>query len=688
MTPKRYVRRTLLLLAALCLCLPAGPLASASTSTPAETAAAPIAACADGAFSTEEDFIASDIKPFDGNLHISDGDVLSFNGDVCMRNYQLLTPFFIPTVIPPDLGLDALDILEIGKPVIAFSTEVDHPSAAVFTSGDLLFNTGWAIPNIALVKPFNITWDIGLDGVQFMGKMDDILRFVASLPNHPREQFLQNPGLLQALLKEHGIDIWFTVEGTAFIGTRSQVLDGDLLSAANGTIVVPQSALLPNDVPAGLPLRGVDFGLDAVVGPRDPERALKALWFSTEILYEGEKTPFTDGDALRLSNGVVRTNWDLIQPFHPAANFLGLDALSVTTGQEEPPPDPNIQSMCGELPVADFNGGLVLPGGPGTGLYRTNSALTPPGDPPRRPCGEFVPIDGYLPAAGVIRYRVAYRLAGDLRPAAGVAQGIQTHWRLKQWVGWPVNNCLLGPDLNTDGNGWMPAATYLAAKSGTLTGCANSGLRLAVWDTNNRLGLGPATDAERNAHYVLWLEWEDAGGILHQEPLEHHLQLDNTLPVIAPYPAGLRVHLPGSVTAVPACGEAPTGSSELEVWGQFRDLYYWNFYLEARGGNPPASAGYGPHNYYDPTDGPPGLKNTNHLGTTPAVTTVHLRDIDLALPPPDGLGASFKRCCYVLDLWVRDAAVRHTFADRNIATDNSGSTVYQAYAFVTFEAGP
>ncbi len=419
--------------------------------------------------------------------------------------------------------------------------------------------------------------------------------------------------------------------------------------------------------------------------PRDPELALKSLWFSTEILYEGEKTPFTDGDVLRLGNGIVRTNWDLIQAFHPVADFLGLDALSVASSQEEPPSDPNIQSMCGELPVADFNGGVVLPGGPGTGLYRTNSAVAPPGAPPRRPCGEFVPIDGFLPATGVSRFRVAYRPAADPRPAAGAALGIQTHWRIKQWVGWPVNNCLLGPDLNTNADGWMPAATYLAAKSGAMTGCANSGMRLAVWDTNDKLGLGPA---DKNGHYVLWLEWEDAGGILHQEPLEHHLQLDNTLPEIAPYPAGLQILLPGSTTPVPACGQAPTGKSQFEVWGQFKDLYYWNFYLEARGGNPPAAAGYGPHSYYDPTDGPPGLKNTNQLGTTPAATTVHLRDIDLALPWPDGLGASFKRCCYVLDLWVRDAAVRHTFADRNIATDNSGSSAYQAHAFITFEAGP
>ncbi len=227
-----------------------------------------MAACANGAFSTEEDFIARDIKPFDGNLYISDGDMLSFDGQVCMRNQNLTATWFV-SAVGPDLGLDALDILEIDKPYIAFSTEVDDPGGR-FTSGDLLFTPGWVIPNLALVNPFNIKWDIGLDGVQFIGKIDNILRFVNTLPNHPRDEFLRNPGMLQSLLKEYGIDIWFTVEGTAAIGTKSQILDGDLLSAATGTIVAPQAALLPNDVPAGLPQRGVDFGLDAVVGPARP----------------------------------------------------------------------------------------------------------------------------------------------------------------------------------------------------------------------------------------------------------------------------------------------------------------------------------------------------------------------------------------------------------------------------------
>ena len=237
------------------------PTASTSVPTAAEPAAEPpIGVCATGAFSTEEDFIAhTEPLPYPGNAYVSDGDMLSLAGKVCMRNADLTAAWF-GDAVGPDLGLDALDILDIEKqPIIAFSTEVDDPKLR-FTSGDLLFTPGYAIPNVALVKPFNINWDIGLDGVQFIGTIANILNFVSGLSDYPRDKFLQDPGLLQTLLNQYKIDIWFTVEGTAAIGTHGQVLDGDLLSAATGTIIVSQAALLPANVPAGLPVAGWTSG--------------------------------------------------------------------------------------------------------------------------------------------------------------------------------------------------------------------------------------------------------------------------------------------------------------------------------------------------------------------------------------------------------------------------------------------
>lgn len=638
----------------------------------------PLDNCRGGAFSTEEDFMMSKSEPYDGNPYISDGDLLSPNGTLCARNADLLQKFNPAGAAAADLGLDAVDILDFTDRLVAFSTELDDIFGK-FTAGDLLFTNGGIIPNTALVAPFGITYDIGLDAVQFIGTPEKLMSFAGLVLQIGPDGWGQDR--LQQELKRYGIDIWFSIEGTHWTAVAAPILDGDLL-AATGYVVAHNSNLLPNSVPAGLPQRGVDFGLDAVTSVRtpDPDSVIPNIYYSTEILFRGEPA-FNDGDILKGGNGVVVTNEDLIRAWAPKADFLGLDALWAPVGPGTPPEDPNIQTMCGDRPVADFDGGLIPIGGGGVGLYKANLSTSPPGDPPRRPCGEYVPIDGFLPDSAVTRFRVSYRPNGAAVPAIGAASGIRTNWQLYEWHGWPINACLPTGSLVTDANGWMDASDYLDAKDGTLTGCANSGLRLAVWDTNNhQAGFGPAN---KDGHYVLWLEWEDGGGTLHREPVEHHLQLDNTLPTIAAYPDGLQVRLSGGGGAiVPACGEAPAGSSTFQAWGQFADLYYWNFSLILRGGAPPASFGYGPHNYWDLNDGTAGVKNTDTTGTTPDLTTVRLRDIHMT-----DLGASFTDCCYVLDLWVRDAAIRHSFNGR-VANDSSGSYAYQANAFVTFAAAP
>ncbi len=110
----------------------------------------------------------------------------------------------------------------------------------------------------------------------------------------------------------------YGTEGTAPWPKEPKFLDGDFLSAATGTIVAANSDLLPHSVPAGIPERGVDFGLDAVTKGENIE-------FSTEILYE---LSLTDGDVLLQGDGVVLQNKDLINAFEPKAKELGLDALS------------------------------------------------------------------------------------------------------------------------------------------------------------------------------------------------------------------------------------------------------------------------------------------------------------------------------------------------------------------------
>ncbi|MCP4629093.1 MAG: hypothetical protein GY850_37155, partial [bacterium] len=282
--------------------------------------------CVDLAFSTEEDFVTKGPIPPDGNPIISDGDLLSPNGAICARNLDLVGRFDVIE----DLGLDAVDIINLELPLVAFSTELDSPhnweSIIHFTAGDLLATNGAIIPNVALTFLFNVGYDMGLDSVHFVGAEERIIGFLNEAMGFGRARFVEAPGMLSDMLLQWGLDIWFSTEGTGPIPQRPGFLDGDLLSARDGIIVATNSLLLPADLPAGIPTRGVDFGLDAVAGDREERREM--IGFSSEILYNGD-AGFTDGDVLLAGNGVIRGNGDLIAAFEPNADFLGLDALSM-----------------------------------------------------------------------------------------------------------------------------------------------------------------------------------------------------------------------------------------------------------------------------------------------------------------------------------------------------------------------
>ena len=312
--------------------MPLGPLTGRSISL--------LPACAELAFSTEEDFVTKGPEPSDGNPIISDGDLLGLVTDatgamqcvVCARNIDLLGNTFGVSV---DLGLDAADVIDAEGFLVAFSTELDSPpnAAKPFTAGDLLATNGAVIPNTALTDPFDVGYDIGLDAVHFVGSLTDIKRFLEAVKDYAPDDWLV-PGQLAGLLQEYQIDLWFSTEGTLGPVTGPKFLDGDLLSArSGGAIVATNKDLLPAGVPAGIPTDGVDFGLDAVTSDRVGEEKTRIL-FSTEILYNGEIS-FTDGDVLRYNNGVVHTNGDLINCFEPAAGFLGLDALHIAS-EEQP----------------------------------------------------------------------------------------------------------------------------------------------------------------------------------------------------------------------------------------------------------------------------------------------------------------------------------------------------------------
>lgn len=280
-----------------------------------------ISECRQVAFSISEDFLTQGPVPPDGNPVISDGDLLGANCHICARNAQLLLIFQVPF----DLGLDAVDILSFEDELVAFSTELNSPNVGQFSAGDLLMTNGIVIPNVALTHAFApIGYDLGLDALHFVGQEASILEFVDLASQYARQDWLNNPGMLAGLLEEFRIDIWFSTEGTWTPAVAAGFLDGDLLSAGRGVIVAPNKDLLPPSVPAGIPDRGVDFGLDAATTDRLGN--LFNLHYSTEILYSNDVN-FTDGDALRYGNGVAFYNIDFTGCFEPKARMLGLDAL-------------------------------------------------------------------------------------------------------------------------------------------------------------------------------------------------------------------------------------------------------------------------------------------------------------------------------------------------------------------------
>lgn len=288
-------------------------------------------ACESFAFSTEEDFVTQGPVPADGNPIISDGDLLTTSWlpggpcIVCARNAELLQAFRVPH----DLGLDAADVVDADGYLVAFSTELSSSNLDQFTHGDLLVTNGAIILNQALTARWGggqgVGYDLGLDAVHLLGDSAEPDAILAFLNEAAAEEQPIGPEVLARLLESHPtVDIWFSTSGTWSVPGALGFLDGDLLSARNGTIVAPNAELLPAGVPAGIPNRGVDFGLDAATSDRGG--AVEQIHHSTEILFDGE-FGFTDGDVLRYGNGVVATNDELVACFEPVVKFLGLDAL-------------------------------------------------------------------------------------------------------------------------------------------------------------------------------------------------------------------------------------------------------------------------------------------------------------------------------------------------------------------------
>ncbi len=452
-----------------------------------------ITVCRDVFFSTEEDFVTQGPEPADGNPIISDGDLLGPGCNVFARNRELLAVF----KSEQDLGLDAADVIDVDRPLVAFSTELDDPRGR-FTAGDLLATNGAVIPNRALLANFDIgaRSDLGLDAVHFIGDPYRITKFLDYASEISREKWLDNPGMLPQTLEEYGIDMWFSTEGTAPEVEKPLLLDGDLLSV-QGNIVAENALLLSSSVPAGIPNRGVDFGLDAVTADRGGNRQL--IHFSTELLYRGELA-FSDGDVLLLGDGVICTNEDITRCFEPKTKELGLDALSLVLGSVERPPCGAAIIRVGGMPVGNINS---------DGLANGWSATTPPFEAFDSPFGGSVEILGLMPSCEECRrFKVEYGEWSSPTTPPDPSSFKPLTDSFKEWTFiWP--SLWVRVNRVPDSEGWLD----IICDSDSVTG----GLYYP-WNTGGK-----------NGKYSLRLTVEDVGGTEHvSSPVV--VVIDNTPP--------------------------------------------------------------------------------------------------------------------------------------------------------------
>lgn len=374
------------------------------------------------------------------------------------------------------------------------------------------------------------------------------------------------------------------------------------------------------------------------------------IYFSTEILFRGERLPFTDGDVLLRGDGVVLRNEDAIKLFYPAANFLGLDALDAGG----PPPEEKVPHIThiGRQTVANINGGTVPVGGAGTGLAWYGSYW--------RPFGRYVAIHGEIPS-GIDQFRVAYRKHDEARPAnpataKGIAVVSGAGWQVEEY-NLLMSDCSGWAAYYSDGDGWYDAAEYRRLESGVgMPADCTSQLALTVWNSQ-----GPGIDSE--GHYRIWLQWK-IGANIYEEAFDHHVQFDNKAPEI------LDLQIPGG-----ACATYGPDDMPIMVRANFYDAHFLYYRLRLFGGNPPSSAWYPPV-YHDTS----AVDAVGPTGTGGA--TVDLHTVDMSVLS----AGSVVTCAYGIMLWVEDSTIYGGFDP----TTNQlpWATTYESWKEITFDYMP
>ncbi|MBN2506023.1 MAG: hypothetical protein JXQ71_04950 [Verrucomicrobia bacterium] len=239
-------------------------------------------------FSTMQEFTAGIWQP--PTNRVSAGDFLSSAGRVVKRNGELAVHLSLMPGVP-DLGLDAVDVLPGGEVVLSIEQDVFSETLGALHHGDLVSNRGRIVArNGDLIAAFMImppVPDVGLDAVQVLDSGEilysietEIFSGTAGLLR--RGDLLSDGGVVvrthDALLAQFhpppivydwgldaiyvwpGGEIWFSLEEGFTDDVLGPILPGDLLSD-QGRIIHRNLSLLERFAPVedlG------DFGLDAL----------------------------------------------------------------------------------------------------------------------------------------------------------------------------------------------------------------------------------------------------------------------------------------------------------------------------------------------------------------------------------------------------------------------------------------
>lgn len=228
-----------------------------------------------------------------------EGDLVSWQGRVVRTRGQLLGRLgMMPP--PPELGLDAVDVLPGGEVVFSVRSRAWSESLGRWLrEGDLLSERGrvWR-PIEALLAAFDP-----------QGSVDEVN--------------------VDALVLRPGGEIWFSIDREIVSVKLGRMLHrGDLLSS-DGRVIRSFAALLAPFEPAD---PAQDPGLDALyVWPHGE------IWFSVEGDFRDKQgNRYGAGDLLSDQGWVVAHNRDLLAAFQPLEDLadFGLDALQIVVDTE------------------------------------------------------------------------------------------------------------------------------------------------------------------------------------------------------------------------------------------------------------------------------------------------------------------------------------------------------------------